>query len=69
VKSRRVGELHLELGEVDLALLAGRRLEPPLEDRPPRRPHVAKEVGQPGIPASVAQLANLAQQALARSSG
>ena len=59
---RLVGEDHLELGEVDLRLAARRCLEADLERRRRRRTHGAQEVGDRGIAAVVAEVANLAQQ-------
>jgi hypothetical protein len=61
-----VGELDPELGEVHLRLAAGRGLEPPLEDLAPRRPRRAQDIGEDAVAARVAQIADLAQQALAR---
>ncbi len=64
--TRLVGEGDAELGEVDLGLAPRRRLEAALEDRLSRRPHGAQEVGDDAVAARVAELADLAQQALAR---
>ena len=41
------GELDAELGEVDLRLTPGRRLEADLEVRRRQRPHLAQEVVEP----------------------
>ena len=60
--ARLVGELHCELGKVDLRLLAGRGLEPPLERGVPRQAHLAQEVGHCGVGAFIAQLPDLAQK-------
>jgi hypothetical protein len=57
-----VGELGAELGEVDLRLLPGRGLEALLEAGRRGRPDVAQEVGQPGVAARVAEVAQLAVQ-------
>ena len=64
-----VGELYTELREVDLRLAARRRLEPALEDLGPARPRLAKEVGDDAVATGVAQIADLAEQSLARELG
>ena len=60
---RLVGELGLEEGEVHLALLAGRGLEATLEHRGRRRPDHAQELGDGGVAALEAELAELAPEA------
>jgi hypothetical protein len=60
---RFVGEDHLELSEVGLRLAARRRLETDFERQRRRRTDGAQEVGDRGIAAVVAEVANLAQQA------
>jgi hypothetical protein len=60
-----VGERGPELGEVDLPLAAGGRLEAALEGLRLGRTRLAQEVGQHAVAALVAELADLAQQALA----
>jgi hypothetical protein len=60
---RLVGEGHLELGEVDLRLVAGRRLEADFEDRGRRRPQLAERVGDGGVAAPVATLLQLSKEA------
>jgi hypothetical protein len=64
--ARLVAELHPELGEVDLRLLAGGGLETAPENLRPRRPGVAQEVRDDAVAAGVAALLQLAQEALAR---
>ena len=61
--ARLVGERHLELGEVDLRLLAGRGLEADLEDGGRRRPQLAQRVRDGGVAALVAALLQLPQEA------
>ena len=61
-----VGELHPELGEVDLPLFAGGGLEAALEGLGPRRPGLAQKVGDDAVAARIAELLHLAQQPLAR---
>ena len=46
-----IGEDHLELGEVDLRLLAWRGLKAHLERRYRRRPHLAQKIGHRGVAA------------------
>jgi hypothetical protein len=58
-----VGERDVELGEVDLRLLAGRRLEAYLKARQPRGPQLAQQVGDRGVAALIAALAQFAKQA------
>ena len=53
----------VELGEVDLRLLAGRRLEARLKARQPRGPQLAQQVGDRGVAALIAALAQFAKQA------
>ena len=60
-----VGEHGLELGEVDLPLAAGCGLEAALEGLGPGRTRLAQEVGEQAVAARIAELADLAQQALA----
>ena len=60
---RFVGEVALELGEVDLRLAARRRLEADLERRARRRPDRAQEGGYRGIAAVVAEGADSATNA------
>ena len=60
---RFVGEDHLELSEVGLRLAARRRLETDFERQRRRRTDGAQEVGDRGIAAVVAEVANLAHQA------
>ena len=55
----------LEVGEVDLGLLAGRRLEAAFEAGLRRRAHLAEEVGHGGVAARVAEIGDLAHQAAA----
>ena len=55
----------LEVGEVDLGLLAGRRLEAAFEAGPGRRAHLAEEVGHGGVAARVAEIGHVAPQAAA----
>lgn len=62
-------ELHSKLGKIHLRLLAGRRLEPPLELCLLGRPHLADKVLHRRIPALVATLPDLAHQALRRQVG
>ena len=58
-----VGEHDLEAGEIDLALLAGRRSRSaPRKAGSARRPDVAQEVGDRGVAPRVAALLQLAQQ-------
>jgi hypothetical protein len=57
-----IGELHLELGEVDLRLATWRGLETDPERRARGRPDRAQEVGHRGITAVVAEGADLPQQ-------
>lgn len=62
-------ELHGKLGKIHLRLLAGRRLEPPLELCLLGRARFADKVLHRGIPALVSTLPDLAQQALRRQVG
>src|SRR5690349_24275933 len=62
LRPRLVSEHRAEVGEVDLRLTAGRRLEAHLERRRLGRPDVAQEVRQNAIAASVAKFAQLAMQ-------
>ena len=55
-------EAHLETGEVNLRLFAGRCLEAPLEATPGRRPDVAEIVAQDRHLARIAQVPYLAQK-------
>ena len=59
LRARLVGEHRAEMGEVDLRLTAGRRLEAHLERRRLDRPDVAQEVGQDAVAAGVAEFAAL----------
>ena len=59
-----VVELHPELGEIDLSLAPRRRLEPTLERLRLRRPNRSQEIGDDAVAAVVAELPDLAQQAL-----
>ena len=61
-RARLVGEHHLELGEVHLALIAGPGLVTHLVGGSGRRPHVAEEVGHSGVAALVTPLLQLPQQ-------
>jgi len=63
--SRLVSKRHLELGEVDLRLVAGRRLEADLEHGGGRRPQLAEHVGDGGVAALVAPFLQLAKEASA----
>jgi hypothetical protein len=62
LRPRLVSEQRAEVGEVDLRLTAGRRLETHLERRRRGRPDVAQEVRQNAIAAGVAKFAQLAMQ-------
>jgi hypothetical protein len=62
LRPRLVSEQRAEVGEVDLRLTAGRRLEAHLERRRLGRPDVAQEVRQNAIAAGVAEFAQLAMQ-------
>ena len=57
-----VGKLHLEMGEVDLRLLAWRRFEAHLESGRARRPQVAHAVSENAVAARVAAFLDLAPQ-------
>jgi hypothetical protein len=59
---RFVGERHLELGEVDLRLVAGRRLEANFEDGGCRRPQLAECIGDGGVAALVPALFELPKE-------
>ena len=61
--ARLVGELHLEMGEVDLGLLARRRLEANFEAGGRRRPQVAHHVRDRCIAAPISTFLDLAPQA------
>ena len=67
--ARLVGERHLELGEVDLRLVAGRGLEADFEDSGRRRPQVAERVRDGGVAAPVAALLQLPKEAPAGQAG
>ena len=60
---RLVGERHLELGEVDLRLVAGRGLEADLERGGRWRPQIAERIGDGGVAAPVATLLQLPKEA------
>ena len=55
----------MELGEIDLSLLAGRRLETNLEAMTSRRPYIAQKVRHRGVATRVAPLAELSKQSTA----
>ena len=57
-----LGEHHLELREIHLRLLAGRRLEPMLEPRRLARAYRRDEVRHCGTSSLIPQIANLTQQ-------
>ncbi len=61
-RPRLVGEDDLELGEIHLALLAGRGLEAHLEPGVGARSHVPQEVGHCGVAAPVSPFLQLTQQ-------
>ena len=60
-----VGKFDNELREVDLRLLAGRRLEADLKAGRPRRPQIAHQVGDRRVAALISALLELAPQAAA----
>ena len=60
--ARLVGEDRAEMREVDLRLAAGRRLEADLERRRLDRPDLAQQVGENGVAAGVAEVAQFAMQ-------
>lgn len=64
-----VGEDNMELGEIDLSLLAGRRLEANLETRTCWRPHVAKKIRQCRVAAGIATLPEFSEQSTTGQAG
>ena len=56
-----VGENNMELGEIDLCLLAGRRLEPNLEALISRRPYIAQKIPHRSVAAGIAPLAQISK--------
>jgi transposase len=67
--ARLVSQHQLELGEVDLRLVARWRLEADLEWRAGRRPYLAQKVGHGGIATAIATLSDLPEQPTPRQPG
>ena len=59
---RLIGKLQLELGEVDLRLVAGRRFESNFKVRQWSRPKLTQHIGDGGIATLISALAKLPQQ-------
>ena len=66
---RLIGEDDMELGEIDLCLLAGRCLEANLEALRFRRPNVAQEIGQRRVAAAIAEILDLTEKPPPRQAG
>ena len=64
-----VGKLHLEMGEVDLRLLAWRRFEAHFESGRARRPQVTHAVSETAVAARVAAFLGFPPQSHCRETG
>src|ERR1700730_5264425 len=64
-----VGKLHLEMGEVDLRLLAWRRFEAHFESGRARRPQITHAVSETAVAARVAAFLGFPPQSHRRESG